>query len=161
MEVWVVKWDYPYDMDNNITVWVDELSALQAACKEIKRKIDSDWDMDDSDQEEAAKLFDSQIAAGTVDGLRNAMKTWNDYQDNFNDENGEWYFVWSETVHGAPDIQANIQQTTPVAYKASVAGATCRGPCKQHNPYAYADKPDGTHLCHQCSTFQSIFGVKS
>lgn len=161
MEVWALQWDYPYDMVNNITVWSDETSALQQACTEIKQKIDGDWDMDEEFMKEAAKLFDEQVQIGTIDSLRSALLVWNEFQNNHNDENGEWYSVSKYPVHDSSDIQGSCRP--PIikgGFKALTAGATCRGPCKEWNEYAYADQPDGTHVCHQCSTFQHIFGTK-
>lgn len=160
MEVWLLEWDYPYDVEHNTTVWADEQSALKQACAEIKKKIDSDWDMDDSDMEDHAQQFDGFMASGKY---RDAMLVWNSYQDNFNDDEGQWYFVRELPVLGHTDIDAGCspptQRSGTVAFKATTAGATCRGPCKQWNEYAYADQPDGTHMCRQCSTFGHIFGT--
>lgn len=159
MEVWVLQWDYPLDMEHNITLWVDETSALQQACTEIKQKIDGDWDMDDSDMEEAAQKFDTQL---TGKNYRAAIGVWNRFQEDFKDDGGEWYSVIKYEVLGSSAIQGGCRPpSSPVAYRASSSGATCRGPCKTYNEYAYADQPDGTHMCRQCSTFQHIFGTKS
>jgi hypothetical protein len=159
MEVWALQWDYPCDMEHNITLWTDEMSALRQACTEIKQKIDGEWDMGEAFIEKAAKLFEESAVVDTIDSLRSALLVWNEFQNDFNDENGEWYSVTKYQVLGNSDIQGGCRPP-PTVYKATAAGATCRGPCKTYNEYAYADQPDGTHMCHQCSTFQHIFGTK-
>ncbi len=155
MEVWLLHWEYPYDMESNITVWTSEQDALKQACSEIEDSITNDWDMDDEHQSQVAEEISDLQKRGK---LREAMDAWNDYQSNYNDEYAQYYSVMKKAVqsHDASDV---VTSAPPVAYRASTSGATCRGPCKQYNEYAYADRPDGTHLCRQCSTFQHIFGV--
>ncbi len=50
------------------------------------------------------------------------------------------------------------QSQAPAPFKPSTLGATCRGPCQSHNEFAYADNPDGTHLCYQCKIQEQVFG---
>lgn len=157
MEVWVLEWSYPYDMEHNVTVWGDEESALKQGCTEIKQKIAGDWDMDDENMEQAAKAFDEHLGRGEYEA---AIGVWNNFQNDYNDEQGEWYYCNKHEVLGATDVDGGCRPpVAKAAFKATTAGATCRGPCKQWNEYAYADQPDGTHVCHQCSTFQHIFGT--
>ncbi len=158
MEVWVLIWKYPYNRDSNVSVWADESSALRQACTEIKQNIDCDWDMGDIVMVEYAKVFNEHIAQSEYE---KAIKVWNDFQNDYNDEQGQWYSISKSEVLGLPDVQGSCRP--PIlqgGFKALTAGATCRGPCKEWNEYAYADQPDGTHVCHQCSTFQHIFGTK-
>jgi hypothetical protein len=155
MEVWVKQWDCPNDSEHNITLWFSEVDALRSTCDEIEDYITNNWDMDDEDQESYA----SDITGFVVrKQYRDAIERWNDYQNNYNDEYGQWWSVSRKEILGGDE--SNLAETQrPMAFKASHSGATCRGPCKQFNDYAYADQPDGTHLCRQCSTFQHIFGV--
>lgn len=161
MEVWLAEWEYPDDMEHNVEVWSNEQEALQDVCNDIQTSID-DWDLNDPDTEYKEEKL--QFIAEFQDSvsrreLRMAMEAWNDFQSNYNSDYGEWYSVTKKEVGGG-NVAAVGQAVPVIAYKASVAGSTCRGPCKQYNEYAYADRPDGTHVCHQCSTFNSIFGVK-
>lgn len=157
MDVWILQWEYPYDIDSNITVWTTEKEAQQQALKEINQKIDDAWDMDDADMFSHAEEIEILEGQGK---LKEAIDKWNDYQMNFNDEHAEYYNVLGRPVlsgEGEPTAVA----VTPVAYQASTPGATCRGTHKEYNPYAYADKPDGTYLCTQCKTFGHIFGTST
>lgn len=161
MEVWLAEWDYPEDMEHNVEVWSNEQEALQDVCNDIQNSID-EWDLNDpdfGDKEAAERFIENFQYEVSKNNWRAAMEAWNDYESDFNPDFGEWYSVTKKQVGGG-NVAIIGQQTPAVAYKATVAGATCRGPCKQYNEYAYADRPDGTHVCHQCGTFQSIFGVK-
>jgi hypothetical protein len=154
-EVWIVRWEHPDDMEVNITLWTSEQDALKQALSEIQNEIDNNWDMDDTYQSQYADEIKRLSGLGK---LRQAMVAWNDYQDNHNDEYGEWYSVSKQEVLSMDDEV--VTSALPVAFKPSTTGATCRGPCKQYNEYAYADRRDGTHLCRQCSTFQHILELK-
>lgn len=164
MDVWVVEWSYPYDMETEVSVWDNENDAYYHACEEIKSRIDSDWDMDDETQQETAEQFDNHFHPGvlnTVLQMTRAIRIWDDYQNDYNDEHAQYWHISKKSVRRLDESGAPTLPPPPMNYKASLAGATCRGPCGQFNDYAYADRPDGTHLCRQCSTFQHIFGVKS
>lgn len=154
MDVWAMVWEYPNESENNFTLWSNELDALEKACSEIEDKITDQWDMDDETQSEYA----GEIARFHEQGKRReAMEKWNDYQSNYNDDYAEYYSVLKKTV--LSDTGDVVSPTPGAQYKATTSGATCRGPCKQFNDYAYADRPDGTHMCYQCSTFNHVFGV--
>jgi hypothetical protein len=157
MKVWLKEWDYAYDNEHNVSVWASELAALQSCVSEIQDSITNNWDMDDETQ---AQYSDEITELLLKREYRLAMEKWNDYQSNYNDEQCEYWFVSSKDILGGDDEQI-VTSAPAVAYKSSIVGATCRGPCGQFNDYAYADKYDGTHLCRQCSTFQHIFGTKS
>lgn|SRR5574337_39124 len=157
MSVWILKWDYPSDFENNITVWDSEEAALEQAATEIQDKITDGWDQDDPDQMRYSESI-SEFAKHKK--YREVVQEWNDYQDNYNDQFGEWYLIWEEEVLTGKNVTPRSILPDDASYTASSPGATCRGPCKQHNNYAYADRSDGTYMCHQCSTFQHIFGAK-
>lgn len=157
MEVWVKQWDYPSDGEHNISLWFSEVDALRSTCDEIENSISGDWDMEDDTQAAFADEISEFIAQKRY---RQAIQKWNEYQDENNSDYGSWWSVTRKEVLGG-DEASNAVTQRPVAFKASYSGATCRGPCGQVNDYAYADRPDGTHLCRQCSTFQHIFGVST
>lgn len=155
MEVWVLQWEYPYDMETNITLWTTQKAAQQQALNEINEKIDSDWDMDEPDMLSAAEEIEQFQDSGK---LTEAINRWNDYQNNYNDDHAEYYSVFKREVLNGEGSDEVVTSAPPIAYKASSPGATCRGSHREFNPYAYADRPDGTYLCTQCKTFQHIFG---
>lgn len=158
MDVWVLDWDYPYDMEHNITLWTTEKAAQQQALSEIKEKIDNDWDMDDAEAFNAAEEIEQFQDAGK---LKEAIDRWNDYQNNFNDDHAEIYSIYVRELLNGEGSDEVVTSAPPVLYKASSPGATCRGHHKEYNPYAYADRPDGTYLCTQCKTFGHIFGTNN
>lgn len=156
MEVWVLEWSYPYDTETNVTLWSTKEEAQKKACTEIQARIDSDWDMDEETQKDYAENIDDKI---TRKKYAEAMSLWADYQDNYNDDHAQYWTVYSrEVLTGS--LPGPAPTIVAVNYKSSTPGATCRGPCKNFNDYAYADQPDGTYVCFQCNTFQHIFGTK-
>jgi len=156
MEVWVLEWSYPYDNENNVTLWVSQDDAQRQALKEINELISNDWDLEDDSAAACADDINDMTARGQ---LGEALKRFNDYQDENNSDYAQYYFVTKKQVLSWSGDKSKTR--TPVAYKATSSGATCRGPCGQYNEYAMADQPDGTHMCRQCSTFHHIFGTKS
>jgi hypothetical protein len=152
MDVWVLLWEYPADPDTNVTLWTSQKAAQQQALSEINDHINSQWDMDEPDAYNCAEEIRTLEQAGK---LQEAIEKWNDHESE--QDYGQFYTVMKrEVIAGDGEV---IPATPPVAYKASSPGATCRGPHREHNPYAYADRPDGTYLCTQCKTFGHIFGT--
>lgn len=157
MKVWVLEWHDNDNIDFECTVWATEQDALTQAVKEIKTEVDG-WDLDNPDIELAYEQVYDFIRAGQH---RKAIQRFNDYQDDHNSDYGHWYFVREKDVlsQNASTTLTLPPPPAPAApYQATTAGATCRK-CNDPNPYAYADKPDGTYCCRQCKTFSSIFGV--
>lgn len=154
MEVWVLEWSYPCDMETNVTLYASQEDAYKHACKEIHNIISSDWDMDDEHQKDAAELFDANLSSKKYEL---AINVWHEYQNDYNDEYAQYWTVYSRPVIGE-ELIGEVVLSKPV-YKATSSGATCRGPCGNYNEYAYADQSDGTHVCYQCSTFKHIFGT--
>jgi hypothetical protein len=147
MEIWVLEWSHPNDGENNVTVWERQEDAQRQALKEIADVITNDWDMDDVYASSCADDIDDMVNRGQ---LGKAISRFNDYQDEHNSDYAQYWFVSKKEVLGANGKRTNEHVHSN--------GATCRGPCKQHNPYANADKSDGTYVCRQCKTFSSIFG---
>jgi hypothetical protein len=148
MEIWVLEYNYFSDYTTTVKLFATEKDALAQALKEAKRHISNEWDLNDED---ISAEFD-KIAEFENNGmLRQALETFNDFEGD-QDDSKVW-LVYSKTVSGVED------STPKLAYKATTSGATCRGQCKNYNEYAYADRPDGTYVCHQCSTFCRILGI--
>jgi hypothetical protein len=163
MDVWIAEWDYHYDMEHDVSVFLTENDALEDCLNGIDDIIDSNWDIgNDPDQAQYKSDIDDLRQQGK---LREALDKWNEYEANFNDEQAQYYSVTKKQLHGGnsasviPSAKVSAPVTPVRSY--STQGATCRGPCKQHNEYANADRSDGTYVCRQCSTFQHIFGAKS
>lgn len=155
MEVWVLEWSYPYDNEHNVTVWNNQVDAQKQALKEIIDVIANDFDMDDPHASSCADDIDDMMNRGQ---LAEAIRRWNDFQDDHNSDHAQYYFVSKKEVLGEG---ATTSPSGGASFIATSNGATCRGPCGQFNEYAQADRADGTHICRQCSTFQHIFGTKS
>lgn len=155
MEVWVLEWSYPYDNEHNVTVWNNQVDAQKQALKEIVDVIANDFDMDDSSASACADDIDDMMNRGQ---LADAIRRWNDFQDDHNSDHAQYYFVSKKEVLGEGSMSAPSGGSS---FTATSSGATCRGPCGQYNEYAQADRADGTHVCRQCSTFNHIFGTKS
>lgn len=155
MEVWVLRWEYPYDCETDVTIWTTCKAAQQKALAEINEQIDGDWDMDDPDALTHAEKIEELEGQGK---LEEAINVWNDYQSNYNEDHAQFYTVLKREVFSGEDGEV-VTSAPPIPYKATTAGATCRGSHREYNPYAYADKPDGTYLCTQCKTFSAIFGT--
>ncbi len=148
MEVYVLEYNYFSDYTTTVSVYATEKDALTQALKEAKRHIKSHWDLDDED---TSTEFDKIEEFESNGQLRQALDAFDDFEGE--DDEPKVWMVYPKTVIGT-------ESTTPkVAYKATTSGATCRGQCKNYNEYAYADQPDGTYVCHQCSTFYRILGL--
>lgn len=154
MEVWVLEWSYPYDNEHNVSLWTTQSEAQEQGLKEIIDVIANDFDMDDVNAASCADDIDDMMRRGDRSG---ALDRWNTFQDEYRDDQAQYYYVSKKQVLGAG---AKASSNGSAAFIATSNGATCRGPCKQHNEYANADQADGTYICRQCSTFQHIFGTK-
>jgi hypothetical protein len=179
--VWVIEWSYPSDGESNVTVWDGEKSAAKQACSEIQSRISDDWDMTDYDQASSARQINDYVSAGQY---LKAVKYWNNCSSNCDSDYAMYWEVReaqvgdlsgaSEPIVFDPDyftalldseeeeeddgiLDAEFEEVDE-AYQASNPGATCRGPCGQFNEYAYANKRDGTHVCHSCRMMSQVFG---
>jgi hypothetical protein len=144
-----------YDNEHNVTVWTNQYDAQKQALKEIVDIIANDFDMDDSSASACADDIDDMMNRGQ---LGDAVRRWNDFQDDHNSDHAQYYFVSKKQVLGAG---SQVAPSGGSSFTTIGSGATCRGPCGQFNEYAQADRSDGTHICRQCSTFNHIFGTKS
>jgi hypothetical protein len=156
MDVWVLEWSCRDDGDTKVTVWSNEIDAQKQAVKEISGYINSYFDFDNSDDESCAEDFNDMVARKHYD---EAINRFNDHQDNYNSDYAQLWYVSKKSVLSGTGQAAAGLGVSMNATSTHSNGATCRGPCKQHNPYANADKSDGTYVCRQCSTFKSIFGT--
>lgn len=170
--MWAVDWSNE-DSDNSVTIFDTEENALKSAVSDIVDDVQG-WDLDDPDssERELALEINAAIAAGNY---RQVLRKYNDYQSNRG--YGEQYFHVSEyginTFSRDPeeidipiiedddededdDDDSGVDPNQP--FVATSVGATCRGPCHNYFPDAYADKSDGTFECHQCKTFKNVFG---
>jgi len=156
MKVWVLEWLDTDNIQTNCTIWATEQDALQQACDELIEHHVDNWDPDDPDQAVAADQIQEFIRKGQY---RQAVQRFNDYQDDYNSDYAHYYYVHEkEVLSHNQNNSPTLPPPAPVAFKASSPGATCRK-CSNPNPYAYADRSDGTYCCRQCSTFSTIFGV--
>ena len=162
-EVWIMHWEKASESDSVISVWESEMGALKDATDRIQHAISKYWDLSEDTEIEVAEGIERAVNRGTITGMRTAITSWNDYQTNSNQDEAEYYNVVKRDVQVLGLIVKSssgpAKTTSGTGYRASTPGATCRGPCGNSNEYAYADKPDGTYVCHQCGTFQSIFGT--
>lgn len=156
MEVWVLEWSYPYDSETNITIWANQKDAQKQALEEINELITNGWDLEDDDAAACADDIQDMMKRGL---LEECLDRFHDYQDNYNSDQAQYWRVYMREVLSADQSEVPTIPP-PTAYKATSPGATCRGNHQEFNPYAYADRSDGTYLCRQCQTFQHIFGVK-
>lgn len=125
----------------------------------------SNWDLDEEFIHEAAKSITDCINAGALDV---AVEKWNDFQCEFHDDCPQTYLVAEYEIETRkPALKTLIlsdfesdeeeEEEEDDSVIMEVSGATCRGPCKQYNEYAYPDRLDGTYHCSQCKTFQGMF----
>lgn len=168
MSVWILEWHT--DGDYHATIWQTEKDANIQACSEIQDAIAAEMDLDDEEVHGIAKSILDHMACGD---FASAINEWNDYQGET--DRPSFYCISEKVINTSPcaiqswvlgdfksadddededeeDEQNKIDTLPPM----QLPGATCRGPCKTYNEYAYADRMDSTYLCYQCKTFKSI-----
>lgn len=178
--VWVIEWNYPSDGESNVTVWDSEKSAAKQACSEIQDRIEAEWDMSDYDMAQEACQINNYISAGQ---FLKAVKYWNNCSANCDSDYAMYWHVREEQTRDDSDAttpqvfdpsfftaladadeddgdeeEEEEEDDEEEEYQASTPGATCRGPCGQSNEYAYANKRDGTYVCHSCRMMSQVFG---
>ena len=181
--VWVIEWNYPSDGESNVTVWDSEKAAAKQACSEIQDRIADEWDMTDYDHAQEAQQINDYISAGSY---LKAVKYWNNCHLNCDSDYAMYWHVREEQTRdlsdatdprvfdpdffeallgdeeeegdGDEDFDDSSDSDDEEEYQASTPGANCRGPCGQHNEYAYANKRDGTYVCHSCKMMSQVFG---
>lgn len=152
MEVWVLEWSCPSDNDNKVTLWSNEDDAYKQAIKEISGYINRSFDFDVSHDEACAEDFNDMVRRKQY---KDAISRFTEHQDDYNQDYAQYWFVSKK-----PILSGDGKVAASASVQVHSNGATCRGPCKQHNPYANADQNDGTYVCRQCKTFSHIFGAK-
>lgn len=175
--VWIVEWTQPNQGECNITAYASEKDALKAACTDLLDEVNTNWDMADEDILEVAKEINSH--AGMRD-YKSALLSYNEFQnDNSDYEYIQFWHVYERNLISSANIpepalmvfadpdeeeeedEEEDEEEEDEAYMATDPGATCRGPCGNFSPDAYADKQDGTFCCFQCKLMSQAFGGKS
>lgn len=155
MDVWVIEWSCRDDGDSKVTIWSNQIDAQKQAVKEISQFINGSFDFDDPNDESCAEDFNDMVRRKDYDA---ALRRFNDHQDDHNSDYAQFWFVSKKPILSGTGQTANLTGSSiQSSSHAHSNGATCRGPCKQHNEYANADKSDGTYVCRQCKTFGTIF----
>lgn len=169
--VWVVEWKYPAENDGRITIWNDDDEANKAACTDILNTISNDWDLQDPPQRATAKFINDLIKKGH---FHRAINEWNNCDQNANSYDTQYWYVYEVDILSFPgdvalldeslfanndeEEESEASETEEEEYLATEPGAICRGPCKQHSEYAYANRRDGTYVCCSCRLMSSVFG---
>lgn len=160
------------DADNeplDTSYWENEETAWKEAAHCVQRKIYYGFNMSDVNQANIAKDINELVKNSNFKG---AVKRWNrvgtTYDETyFNitsvdplkdyDASDPMIFDDSHFIALLPDKDEEDDiDDAPVT--AIVSGATCRGPCKQHNSYANADRKDNTYVCRSCQMMSQVFG---
>ena len=180
MSVWVIEWSYPYDNEHNVTAWASQQDAQKQACSEILDRIQNEWNLGDQEYAQEAKTINDMVGKGD---FKKAIRYWNDCSLNCDSDYAMYWHVreldesdYSGSVtlideslftglldeeegDGDEDFDdSSDSDDEEEEYQASTPGATCRGPCGQSNEYAYANKRDGTYVCHSCRMMSQVFG---
>lgn len=165
--VWIVEWTQPGQNKLHITAWTSQDEARAAACADIMADITTDWDLTDPDQSAAANTISDECAAMNWQA---AIDAYNEWEGDGDFELAQFFRVYERpvqnkvpSIHLLKPLNTNNVSTIPAppsvqAFKATVEGSTCRGPCKTYNEYAYADRSDSTHVCFQCKYMSEVFG---
>lgn len=169
--VWIVEWRYPAENDSSVTVWPSETDAHKAACRDILNEIRDYWDLQAPMQRDTAKLINDLIKKGH---FRRAISEWNDCDLNCNSGDDQYWYVYEvdarafvgdiglldESLFANDDEEEDSSDSDDEEeeYLATEPGAICRGPCKQHSVYAYANRRDGTYVCCSCRLMSQVFG---
>ena len=179
--VWVLKNDYVNDGSVNIFVFSTETDAFAQASAEIQNRIEESWDMYDYDQAVHAETINELIIQGK---FQRAVQFWNRCHINIDGNYPEYWEVEEHDPNKSPDPRTIFPPSHFTAlsskdedeeeeegiqvssdgledgdgFVTTSPGATCRGPHKEWNEYATADRRDGTYLCHQCRMFRQVFG---
>jgi len=171
--VWIVELDRPGQCEVDIFVWDTERNALYAAAADILDCV-RDWDLSDYDAHERATDINNAVACGDY---RNAIQLYNDWESEQNQEYSQYFSVYERDIQTSritptlmliPDLDSEEEEDEEdddceeenEPFEAAHPGATCRGPCNNYNPDAYADKYDGTYCCYQCRMLSQVFGGK-
>lgn len=154
MEVWVVEWSSRDSGDTEITLWDNKLDAQRKAVRDISNYMNRSFDFDVDHDEACATDFNDMVSRHQYD---DAIRRFHDHEDDYNSDYAQYWNVYKKSVlTGNGGIASGSGSSSTIIHS---NGATCRGPCKQHNPYANADQSDGTYVCRQCKTFKHIFGA--
>lgn len=147
--------------ETHTSIWDNPEAAHQQAVSEILDDIQDGWDLDDPSVAAQAKEMNDCAMNGD---FFKVVDLWNEVQSN-RGGGGKYWSVEERDICTLNDaapitgIQFEIGESKGaevekvddnVPYLATTQGATCRGPCGNYSPDAYANKGDGTYCCWQC-----------
>lgn len=166
---WILHIKDTENGEDYFELWDMCSNARAFACDHIQDKI-RDWNMSDELCRNVAFDINNSIAARAY---REAIQIYHDYMDG---NPGTYYEICSRVERtDVPSVSifekeffgfeedeegdhdgSDAEVPEPTVYVATSPGATCRQ-CSNTNEYAYADRSDGTHVCHSCKIFKGIF----
>ena len=160
--LYLLKFEDMEQGETYTSIWDSPEYAHQQAVSEILDDIRDGWDLDDPEVAALAKdISDHAMNCN----FPKVLDLWNDEQHSQCGPGRFWSVEEREVClpgDAAPispilfadedneeEKQAEEEDdSTP--YLATTQGATCRGPCGNYSPDAYANKRDGTYCCWQC-----------
>jgi hypothetical protein len=161
--VWVLQNNFT--SGNNISLWSYKIDAEMSACREMLDNIQINWDLTNQVNLDQASIINDFIKVQDYSG---AIHYWNALQARLTNTSIAMYSVYESIIlqnpfgpipltlgNELPDTSPGVIITPQIK---STPGATCRGPCKNYSPDAYANKPDGTYVCYSCKLMSNAFG---
>jgi hypothetical protein len=136
------------DRDNNF------YKTLVAATREIAYKfvaecmhknVNNTIDTDNSDIEDQLKQIDALMQVGTLESYIDALNVYENLASLQND-GGASYGVAQYNLIGY------LSNSQIPSKNVSANGCTCKQ-CKDHNPYAEPNQPDGSFVCRACRIY--------
>lgn len=169
--IYIEEIDRVSDGEITKTTFDNEDAALEEAGTDILNLMRDNWDLSDEDERHAASTIQDLIRTRSY---RDVISEYNYHEERRSANYPIFVTVSSEHVKqsAAPhdfidfseyeeeEDEEEDEEITPAstAYVATSPGATCRGPCRNPSPDAYADQRDGTYVCYQCKLFGGVFG---
>ena len=166
MIIWKVIYQNFVQPDIQTTYWDDYVIAKQHICALIVDRINDNWDLTCAADVKLAEEIENLIKSGMPSA---AINLWNSIPNQTINWTIEEITIYNGMVGNTiskinfPIIKSTEDNTSSEniqteLFVAADPGATCRT-CQQYSEYSYADRKDMTYLCHQCKTFQYIFGA--
>jgi hypothetical protein len=160
--LYILKFENMEDGETYTSIWDNPDAAHQQAVSEILDDIREGWDLDDPDVRAEAKEMSDYAMNGDFPRV---LDLWNDHQHNRCGPGRFWSveerdictlaeaapingILFADENEEDEEVEEEEDDNTP--YLATTQGATCRGPCNNYSPDAYATKRDGTYCCWQC-----------
>lgn len=168
--VWILKYFDHSNGESDYTTWDTKAGAYTQAVAEILMFINDNWDLDDPDIELVAKNINDYALTSDYpkvlelfineQGEQGSGIYWEveESKVHYETEADPIVYLLFNDLDDEEEENQEDEDDEEIPFQATESGATCRGPCGSYNEYAYADRADGTHLCHQCKTLNQIFG---